>query len=164
MALSVLLILTACDPMSPPLVRHEGGYRLVEEMELELWMGDECDGITALEVVLSKEDEDLDLARFESTENEGASISHWILGSVPEGFQVVDPLEADWDLADTIRFRVEADESRTSSHLVVNSFSEDASQQDNSWYVQDEGWLTDSEYNGLVADENGVLPLCPNTG
>lgn len=160
---ALVLATTGCDPVSPPLHRHEAGYRLAEDGQVEVWFGDSCQGVTAIDLVANSDDGEIGTGRFESRRPEGATVSQLVWGRTPEGFEQVAAPPEDWRKASSLRVRLATDDRRTSTHVVIDSFTQEADSRTGEWFVQDQGWMTEPAYAALVGEHSGIFPLCPRS-
>jgi len=156
----LVVTLVSCDPSSAPLNQYEGGLSVAANDRLQVWLGADCVGLTAIEVQLNDaDDQPTDLWRVEA-EGSSGRLSSFTLGEVPSGFGETDALQGEWRSADTVRIRIESGTGRTSSYAAVDSFLSEAEGRGvEEVFVQDQGWTTSAGYQDLVADET-VYPLC----
>lgn len=164
-ALICCLPLTACDPMSAPLYRYHPGYQL-RDGSLTVWMGTDCTRLTSIDYQLKDADGDvLETWKLRARSRQGASLTYLTVGAVPEGFVEKDPLTEAWESAETATIDVRTHWSRKNqagNYLNVDRLLDEADDNDDDkWFIQDEGWYTQDEYTSeLVGEESGIFPLC----
>ncbi len=164
-ALICCLPLAACDPMSAPLHRYHPGYQL-RDGSLTVWMGTDCTRLTSIDYQLKDADGDvLETWRLRAGSRQGASLTYLTVGAVPEGFVEKDPLTEAWEDAETATIDVRTRWSRQNqagNYLNVDRLLDEADDNDDDeWFIQDEGWYTQDEYaSELVGEESGIFPLC----
>ncbi len=158
------LSLTACDPVSDPLVRHQAAFQPVDDGGLRVWPGQDCPGVRTLTLEIEEDDgEPRDTWVLRSTRKAGATFTGLTLDEVPDGFEVSRAWrdEPVWDKAKTVWVKVETAGGQTSSYVSVDSLLEDAADQDDdAYYVEDEGWLTRDAFRSKTDDDEGIAPLC----
>jgi hypothetical protein len=148
----------------PALNRYQGGSQLNGDGELVIWLGGECRGVTAIQFDLDREGaRTYETWTIRSRQRQGATISYFTPGVVPDGFREVDPLRGDWSEADATGVVVRAGTAQTAAYMEVSSFLEEADERgSDEWFVQDRGWYTQDEYRDDVvgADNADVYPMC----
>lgn len=159
------VVLCGCDPVSDPLVRHQAGFRPIDQGGgLEIWTGQDCLKITSVTLEVEVTDEaPRDQRVLEADRRAGSTLSRLTLTEVPDGFTVHSDWDSspDWAAAKTVWIKVKTAGGQASSYVSIDSMLEDADgQADDSFYVEDEGWLTEDEYDAVVADDDAISALC----
>ncbi len=157
------LPLTACDPMSAPLVRHQAAFQPVDNDGLRIWPGQDCPRVQQVSVEIElAEDQPRDTWVLRSARKSGATFTGLRLDEVPAGFEVSRkwPDAPAWNEAETVWIRVTTAKGQASSYVSVDSLLEGVDHGDDESYVEDEGWLTRDEFRARVDDEERIAPLC----
>ncbi len=172
-AVGLLLVglVVGCDSDTARPVRL-GGVQ-VDGNELRYWLGTYCDTVTSVSVELTLDradaaDEELDTWAVAADVSE--TVGTLTLGTVPEGFREVDPLEADWRDADVARWTFTFDDADTLQVIDLRTVRDEAPDHEGEWYVTDlaeitdgdtdAGWYDEDGYADLLVPDEGITPMC----
>lgn len=158
-----LTLVTACDPVSAPLVRHQAGFQPTEDGNLQIWPGQDCPGVRKVTVEIeAAEGEPRDSWVLRSTQRSGATFTGLTLDEVPDGFETSRswPDDPVWNTAKTVWIKAETAGGQTSSYVSVDSMVEDADDHPGEYYVEDLGWLTQDDFRTETDEDEGIAPLC----
>lgn len=163
-AACALALATACDPVSAPLVSHTAAFQPVDDGGLAVWPGQDCPGVQKIRVEIEEaEDQPQDIWVLRSERKSGAMFTGLTFGEVPDGFEVSREWSdgPSWSDAKTVVIGVFTDGGQSFSYVSVDIMLEDADEHgEDEYYVENEGWFTQDEFRALVADDEGVAPLC----
>ena len=157
------MLMTACDPVCDPLVRHQAAFRPVGDGGLGIWPGQDCPRVRQIRVEIEETDgQPRDTWVLRSERKSGATFTGLSLDEVPAGFTVSRewPDDAVWNEAKTVWIRVNTAGGQASSYVSVASMLEEDDHGGDEYYVEDEGWLTRDEFRARVDDEERIAPLC----
>lgn len=163
-ALICCLPFAACDPMSAPLVRHQAAFQPVDDGRLRIWPGQDCPGVRKIRVEIEEaEGQPRNTWVLRSERKAGATFTGLTLGEVPDGFEVSrqwpdDPM---WSDAKTVLIGVYTASGQSGSYVTVEAMLEDADDHgQDEYYVEDGGWFTQDEFRAMVAEDEGIAPMC----
>ena len=159
------LALAGCSsPDHPALNSYEGGYQVDSGGRLVVWLGADCTSVRSLTYdLLGNDGTPYDTWRVTSRSPNGAPVTTLTLGAVPAGFREADPLEADWREADSHAILLRTPTDQTLAHLDVSAFVAEAAERGPAdWYIPDQGWHTQAEYQEELvgSDKADTYPLC----
>jgi len=157
------MLMTACDPVSDPLVRHQAAFQPVDDDGLRIWAGQDCPRVQQVSVEIElAEDQPRDTWVLRSARKSGATFTGLSLDEVPAGFEVSRewPDDAVWNEAKTVWIRVNTAGGQASSYVSVASMLEEDDHGGDEYYVEDEGWLTRDEFRAKADGDEGIAPLC----
>ncbi len=164
-------VLVGCDDEAARPVRL-GGVQ-VADGELRYWLGTACDSVTSVSVELAQDrtdaaDKTLDTWAIEA--GGPASVETVTLGSVPDGFTEVDPLDAEWQDADLARWTFTFDAADTLQVVDLRTVRDEAPDHADEWYVtgladvtggeSDAGWYSEDGYRDLLDADEGITATC----
>ena len=163
--IAVALALVGCSSADhPALNSYEGGYQVDSSGRLVVWLGAECTSVRSLTYeLLDADGSAYDTWRVTSKSPNGAPLTTVTVGLVPAGFREADPLDSGWRDADSQSIRLRTPTDQMLAHLDVSDFLAEAEERGPAdWYVPDQGWHTQAEYQAELvgSDKADIYPLC----
>lgn len=157
----VVAVVSACVPGEPVRI---SAVR-IEDDQLRYLLGADCEGVTTVTVDLMDDKGEqlkaVDSWTVSSVNDSGAVLSGLTAGATPNGFTETDALQRSPSDVDVVLISLDSPDSGSRSSADMSTVLAGATEHPGEWYVENEGWKTEQEFQALIDPDDDVYPGCP---
>ncbi len=157
----VTAVVSACVPGEPVRI---SAVR-IDDGQLRYLLGDDCEAVTTVTVELMDDKGEqltaVDTWTVSSVNDAGAVLSDLTVGATPSGFIETDALQRSPSDVDVVLVSLDSPDSRSRSSTDMSTVLAGATEHPGEWYVENEGWKTEQEFQDLIDPDADVYPACP---